>query len=162
MGIPLKLLLVEDSISDAEMAVSRLTQAGYDVNHRRVEDGSQMLLALQAQAWDVIIADYILSGFDSQQALRVLKSSGFDTPFIVLSGAMGEEIAVRAIKSGAYDYVLKNNLIPWLRRSKTHWPTLKCEGNASRLKRRYGKTKPSSETCLKMPHWVIMSLPLTG
>ena len=112
MGNPLKLLLVEDSVRDADLAVSRLTQAGYDVSHQRVEDGSQMQQALQTQAWDVIIADYTLRGFDSQQALQLLKGSGLDIPFIILSGAMGEEIAVRAIKSGAYDYVLKNNLIP--------------------------------------------------
>jgi PAS domain S-box-containing protein len=110
MGIPLKLLIVEDSASDADLTVFKLKKHGYDVVYNRVEDGAHMWQALHEQQWDIVIADHNLPQFDSLRALQVLKDSGLDIPFIIVSGAIGEEIAVQAMKSGAKDYVPKNNL----------------------------------------------------
>jgi PAS domain S-box-containing protein len=111
MGIPLKLLLIEDSPDDADLVVLKLEKSGYDVSYQRVEDGAHMWESLKQQTWDVIISDHNLPQFDSLRALQVLKDSGLDIPFIIVSGAIGEDIAVRAMKSGAQDYVPKDNLM---------------------------------------------------
>ena len=110
MKRPLRLLQVEDFESDAELIVRLLDKAGYDVASRRVEDAEAMRAALAEQVWDVIIADYRLPQFDAPAALAVLHESGLDIPFIVVSGAIGEDVAVRIMRSGAHDYLMKNNL----------------------------------------------------
>ncbi|MEI9478207.1 MAG: PAS domain S-box protein [Deltaproteobacteria bacterium] len=110
MGIPLKLLIIEDSATDVDLVVLKLENNGYDVSSERVEDGPRMWEALQREHWDVIISDHNLPQFDSLRALQVLKDSNLDIPFIIVSGAIGEEVAVRAMRSGAKDYVSKNDL----------------------------------------------------
>jgi two-component sensor histidine kinase len=110
MPEPLRLLHIEDSFTDAALTERSLTRAGYDVLSQRVVDACQMRAALSAQSWDLIIADYRLPGFDAPAALSILKASGLDIPFIVISGAMGEELAVAIMKAGAQDYLLKDDL----------------------------------------------------
>jgi len=109
-GKPLKLLQVEDSETDALLIVRALEGAGYVVGAARVEDAGEMRDALAAQSWDVVVADYQLPGFDAPAALSVLRQSGLDIPFIVVSGAVGEDRAVALMKAGAHDYVMKNSL----------------------------------------------------
>ena len=109
-GRPLKVLQVEDSESDAALIVRQLEMAGHTVRAQRVEDAEQMRRALARESWDVIIADHRLPQFDAPGALRVLRESCLDTPFIVVSGTIGEETAVAMLKSGAHDYLLKGNL----------------------------------------------------
>jgi two-component system cell cycle sensor histidine kinase/response regulator CckA len=106
----LKLLHVEDSGSDACLIIRSLEKAGYEVQSRRVEDAAGMRDALANEAWDVVISDYRLPGFDASHALAILKETGWETPFIVVSGTIGEDMAVQMMKAGAHDYVLKNNL----------------------------------------------------
>jgi PAS domain S-box-containing protein len=101
---------VEDSASDAELIVRLLGQAGYEVHAERVETAAQMRAALEKHAWDAILADYHLPRFDAPAALAVLGDSGLDLPFIVVSGALGEDRAVAMMKAGAHDYLMKNNL----------------------------------------------------
>jgi two-component sensor histidine kinase len=103
-------LQVEDSEDDAALIVRALEKAGYEVHARRVEDAAGMRSALVARSWDVITADYQLPKFDAPSALRVLQESGWDLPFIVVSGRVGEEVAISMMKSGAHDYVIKNSL----------------------------------------------------
>jgi hypothetical protein len=110
MSKPLRLLMIEDSESDADMILRLLMQGGFDVNSQRVEDAEGLRHALNEPAWDVIIADYHLPGFDAPGALRILQECGHDIPCIVVSGMMGEETAVEMMKSGAHDYLTKNNL----------------------------------------------------
>ncbi|MFZ0961253.1 MAG: response regulator [Terriglobia bacterium] len=110
MGKPLRLLQVEDSESDADMILRFLMQAGFEVTSQRVEDAAGLRQALEDAAWDVIIADYHMPGFDAPGALRILQERGCDIPCIVVSGKMGEDIAVKMMKSGAHDYLTKNNL----------------------------------------------------
>lgn len=105
----LRVLQVEDSESDGALIVRHLQKAGYRVESRRVEDASEMQSAL-ADPWDVVIADYHLPQFDGSAALRLLRAQGLDTPFILVSGAIGEELAVALMKSGAQDYIMKGNL----------------------------------------------------
>ncbi len=110
MSEPLRLLHVEDSLSDAAFTERALTKAGYAVHSERVVNARQMRAALARQSWDLIIADYRLPEFDAPGALSVLQETGQDIPFIVVSGAMGEELAVAMMKAGAQDYLLKDDL----------------------------------------------------
>ncbi len=110
MSDALRVLVVEDNESDAALIVRLLERAGYEVRSERVEDADQMRAALERQGWDVIIADYRLPGFDAPGALATLQASGQDIPFIVVSGTIGEQLAVAMMKSGAHDYLMKDNL----------------------------------------------------
>ena len=118
MSKPLKLLLVEDSADDAELLLRELKKGGYDPSHRRVDTAEAMTEALK-EKWDLVIADYIMPGFSGLEALKVLQASGRDYPFIILSGGIGEDIAVEAMKAGANDYIMKGNtarLLPAIER----------------------------------------------
>ena len=110
MSKPLRLLQIEDSESDADLIIRLLMQAGFEVFCQRVEDAESLRHALEDPTWDVIIADYYMPGFDAPGALRMLQECGRDIPCIVVSGKMGEDIAVEMMKSGAHDYLTKNNL----------------------------------------------------
>ncbi|MDR3390527.1 MAG: PAS domain S-box protein [Sulfuriferula sp.] len=106
----LRLLLVEDSVDDAELVVAELTLAGFDVAVTRVESAEEMGLALQSQVWDAIISDYSLPVFSAEAALAMLKAYRLDLPFIVVSGYVGEETAVGLMKAGADDFLTKGQL----------------------------------------------------
>lgn len=106
----IKLLLVEDSADDAEMLLYELRRAGYSVEYERVETADEMVAALHRQAWDIVIADYSLPRFSGEAALQIVQESGVDLPFIMVSGAIGEERAVEVMRAGAHDYVMKGNL----------------------------------------------------
>lgn len=110
MGRPLKILMVEDSESDAALNIRALEAAGYDVSFELVSTAATMRSALGGQAFDLVLSDHSLPQFDSPSALALLQESGRDIPFIVVSGAIGEEMAVRLMKAGAQDYVMKGNL----------------------------------------------------
>jgi two-component system cell cycle sensor histidine kinase/response regulator CckA len=110
MAKDLRVLHVEDSETDAALIVRLLEKAGYQVQVERVEDAPVMRAALGRQAWDVVIADYRLPRFDAPAALRTLREAGLDIPFIVVSGTIGEDLAVAMMKAGAHDYLMKNNL----------------------------------------------------
>jgi hypothetical protein len=106
----LKILQVEDSESDAALLVRHMERAGYRVQARRVEDAAEMRQALEEGQWDVVISDHQMAQFDAPGALLILQESGRDIPFLVVSGAIGEELAAAMMKSGAHDYLLKSNL----------------------------------------------------
>jgi two-component system cell cycle sensor histidine kinase/response regulator CckA len=110
MTIPLRVLLVEDSENDAELLLRELGQAGYDVSSERVETARAMRAALDGQKWDLVIADYSMPRFSAPEALALLKKVGLDLPFIIVSGTVGEEIAVESMKAGAHDYLSKGSL----------------------------------------------------
>jgi two-component sensor histidine kinase len=107
---PLRILQVEDLPSDAALTERALTKAGYTVYSERVATALEMRAALAKQPWDLIVADYRLAEFDAKSALSLLHESGHDIPFIVVSGELGEELAVSMMKAGAQDYLLKRNL----------------------------------------------------
>jgi PAS domain S-box-containing protein len=110
MSEPLRVLQVEDSESDAALILRELKKEGYEVQAKRVEDPGALREALENQEWDVIIADYNLPGFNAPAALKILQEVGCDIPFLVVSGAIGEDVAVEMMKAGAHDYLMKNNL----------------------------------------------------
>jgi two-component system, cell cycle sensor histidine kinase and response regulator CckA len=106
----LRVLLVEHSAPDAELILRALRQAGVETTHERVEDADALRAALSRQTWDVVLSDYYLPGFDAPAALAVVREHGADVPFIVVSGSVGEDTAVAAMKAGATDYLMKDRL----------------------------------------------------
>ncbi|WP_159460240.1 response regulator [Tistlia consotensis] len=110
MAKPLRVLLVEDSPDDAELILRELRRGGLAPSHRTVAAAEAFLGALESQEWDLILCDYTMTGFSGAQALALLRSRGLDIPFIFVSGTIGEETAVAAMRAGAQDYVVKDNL----------------------------------------------------
>jgi len=116
---PLKLLCVDDCEEDVDLIVETLRRGGYAPIHERVCTAETMIAALERQAWDMVISDYSMPQFDGLAALAVVTGRGLDVPFILVSGAVGEETAVFAMKSGAHDYMMKHDigrLVPVVRR----------------------------------------------
>jgi two-component system cell cycle sensor histidine kinase/response regulator CckA len=106
----LRVLIVEDSPEDAVLIVRELSGGGFEVASERVETAFAMQAAVEGRKWDLIISDYSIPGFGGQAALAYYQQKGLDIPFIMVSGVMGEALAVEMIKSGAHNYVMKNQL----------------------------------------------------
>ena len=119
MGTHLRILLIEDSEDDARLVLREIQRSGYELEFERVETAEAMRAGLARQAWDLIICDFSLPRFSAPNALELLKKSGLDLPFIIVSGTIGEESAVNALKAGAHDFIIKGNfarLIPAIER----------------------------------------------
>jgi signal transduction histidine kinase len=110
MGIPLHVLLVEDSPDDADLTLRALVGGGYEPVFERVDTGEAMGAALDRGAWDVVISDYSMPRFSAPAALALLQRRGVDLPFIIISGTVGDEVAVTAMKAGAHDFIVKGKL----------------------------------------------------
>src|SRR5262249_14817766 len=110
MSRPLRILYLEDDIADAELARDTLELDGFVCDVTRVETESDFRAGLQQGGFDVILADYALPSFDGLSALKIPLQQRPDLPFIFVSGTMGEEVAIEALKIGATDYVLKTRL----------------------------------------------------
>jgi signal transduction histidine kinase len=111
MSRELSVLIVEDSENDAALLVRQLERNGeYEIYHERVETAEGMRKALRQRSWDVVLSDYKMPQFSAPLALNLLKESELDIPFIVVSGSIGEDVAVAAMKAGSHDYVMKDNL----------------------------------------------------
>jgi len=106
----LRALLVEDSADDAALLIRELSRGGFDVEARRVESFDELQQALAAGPWDVVFGDYSMPRFRGTVALEIVRNAGLDVPFIFVSGTMGEDLAVEAMRAGANDYVIKGNL----------------------------------------------------
>jgi len=111
MHIPLRVLLIEDSQDDALLLLHELRRCEYDPVFERVDTPASMQAALEGQTWDVIIADYSLPRFSAMDALALCKERAIDAPFIIVSGTIGDEKAVAAMKAGAHDFLTKGNLV---------------------------------------------------
>jgi PAS domain S-box-containing protein len=151
---PLHVLLVEDNADDAFLLERHLQRAGYAPIVQRVETAEAMHSALQASGdWEVILADYHLPNFSAPAALALLKSTGRDIPFIMMSGAVDEDTAVSAMRAGAHDYIAKQNLtrlVPAIERE-----VKEAEGR---------RLKASAETALRFSeerfHRLVEAMPL--
>jgi two-component system cell cycle sensor histidine kinase/response regulator CckA len=106
----LRVLLVEDSATDAKLVLQELRRTGRVVQFERIETGNAMREALDRRPWDLVISDWSMPGFSAPAALAILKEKQLDLPFIIVSGTVGEESAVEAMRAGARDYVLKDRL----------------------------------------------------
>ena len=108
---PLRVLLVEDSLTDAKLVVQALRRTGRTVEFERVETAPAMHEALRRAEWDLVISDWSMPHFSATAALAALKETELDLPFIIVSGTVGEDSAVDAMRAGAHDYVLKDKLV---------------------------------------------------
>lgn len=106
----LRVLAIEDNPDDAELSVLQLESNGYDVQYVRVDTAVDLRAALAQGTWDVILADYSMPQFNAREALAIVQETGKDIPFIIVSGSIGDEIAVAAMHAGSHDYLLKGNL----------------------------------------------------
>ena len=110
MGARVRVLIVEDSDDDALLLLWELKRGGFEPVHARVDTRDGMVGALGREQWDLIVSDYAMPHFSGLGALTIARSAGNDIPFIVVSGAIGEDVAVEVMKAGANDYVMKRNL----------------------------------------------------
>ncbi len=106
----IRVLLIEDSEDDAVMTLRALRKASHSIEHQRVETREAMQAALHDSTWDIIISDFSMPYFSGTAAFDTLLQTGLDLPFIMVSGTLGEENAVAAMKLGVHDYVMKDNL----------------------------------------------------
>jgi signal transduction histidine kinase len=107
---PIKILAVEDSENDFRLAMRLLRKAGFAPEGQRVQDLPALRQALREGPWDAMISDFSMPGFSGLEALAEFRSTGMDIPFIFVSGTIGEEMAVAAMRAGANDYVMKDNM----------------------------------------------------
>ena len=135
---PLKVLIVEDSEHDAALLLRELQKAGYSVVHRRVETADEMTDALESEHWDVVLSDYVLPSFSGLDAIRVVRRKDANLPLIIISGQIGEDTAVEAMKAGAQDYIIKGNL-------KRLGPAIERELNEAENRRQLKKAEDEVE-----------------
>ena len=135
----LRVLIIEDSEDDAELLAIELKRGGYQVVHQRVDTKAKMQAALEISSWDIILADYSMPKFNAIAALEFLKQLQLDLPFVIVSGKIGKDIAVSAMRAGAHDYFKKSDLsclIPAVERELKE-AILREEGRTAREKLRY-------------------------
>jgi diguanylate cyclase (GGDEF)-like protein len=108
-GRPLRVLILEDRPEDAELVLHELRRAGFELNWRRVDDEAGFKANLDPEL-DLVLADYHQPQFNAMRALKIMQEAGLDIPFVIVSGAIGEDLAVAAVRQGAMDYVLKDRL----------------------------------------------------
>src|SRR4051812_13023355 len=107
----IRVLLIEDSATDALIIERELQRAGIDASFHRVEREDELARALATERFDIALCDWTLPGFSGDAALRCVARSELDLPFVIVSGVIGEERAVEAMRAGARDYVPKDNLL---------------------------------------------------
>jgi DNA-binding NtrC family response regulator len=110
MGAPIRVLVVEDSEDDTTLLMRELRRSGYEPIYIRVDTPDTMKSALHQDEWDIVISDYYMPGFSGLDAFHVLRDSSLDIPFIIVSGKIGEDTAVEAMRAGVQDYIMKDNL----------------------------------------------------
>ncbi len=110
MDTPLRVLIIDDSADDAELMVRALDEGGFHTRWQRVETEAGLRAALAGPAWDLVLADYTLPRLSGPRALQLVQEHGVETPFLVVSGTVGEETAAAMMRAGACDYVMKKNL----------------------------------------------------
>lgn len=109
MTRPLRVLMIDDSQDEAELVLRELRRAGFAPVWRRVDDAASLTAALD-EPWEIVLCDYSMPGFGPLQALSIVRARGLDLPFILVSGTVGEEAAVEAMRAGVHDFVLKDRL----------------------------------------------------
>lgn len=110
MGIPLRILIVDDSSTDAELVLQEMSSGGFEPSFSRVDTEAELGAALDNNEWDIIVVDNGIPQFSGLEALRLAREKNPDIPLIMLSSKAGEVAAVEAMKAGAHDYILKDNL----------------------------------------------------
>ena len=117
--VSLRLLMIEDNPDDEALILRAIRKGGFNVEHVRVDNPDDLFTVLKNREWDIVLSDYQMPEFNGLAALKIVKQRSKDLPFIVVSGTIGEEVAVEAMRSGAQDYLMKDNLtrlVPAIRR----------------------------------------------
>jgi DNA-binding NtrC family response regulator len=151
MKTKLHLLIVEDLPDDAVLMQRELEQAGYEVTSERVENEGALRAALAQGGWHAVLCDYTLPQFSGKRALIIVRSIDPDLPFIYVSGTIGEDVAVEAMKSGAQDYVMKNNL-------QRLAPAVERELREAQLRREHRKLQADRERLIKELQAALMDV----
>jgi two-component system, cell cycle sensor histidine kinase and response regulator CckA len=153
----LRVLVVEDSASDAKLLIHELRRAIESVEFERVEDADGMRAALQGQSWDAVTSDWSMPSFSGLSALALVKELALDIPFLIVSGTIGEEVAVAAMHAGAHDYLIKGHLarlVPAIEReireAKVRAARRVAEGELAKAAQRYRALFDNSP----LPTWV--------
>lgn len=110
MSTPLRVLVVEDNEDDCDLLLRELKRGNYAASAERVDTPEALCEAFDRREWDIVFADYTMPRFSGTKALSLIRSRGSEVPFIFVSGTIGEETAVAAIKAGAQDYIMKGSL----------------------------------------------------
>src|SRR5688572_13517092 len=127
MASLLRVLIIDDSSDDRDLLIRQLRRDGYDLSAERTETIDGLKAALDAQYWDIVLCDYAMPTFSGLDALATVQERRPDLPFIFVSGVMGEDVAVAAMKAGAQDYITKNSLKRL--RSEEHTSELQSQSN---------------------------------
>jgi two-component system cell cycle sensor histidine kinase/response regulator CckA len=106
----LRVLLLEDQEDDSVLLLRELASQGFVVSHVRVDSADGLRAALAEGGWDVVVSDFSMPQFTALDALRIVRATGSDVPFLIVSGTIGEEVAVEALKAGAHDFLVKGRL----------------------------------------------------
>jgi len=153
MSDKLHILILEDVASDAELMEDELTQAGFIFDAKRVAGRAAFIKELEEFSPDLILADYSLPGFGGMAALKIVVDKSIDVPFIFVSGALGEELAIELLKKGATDYVLKNKLsrlVPSVKRALNELAERNERKKAENELRLKSKSLAEANTALKV------------
>jgi PAS domain S-box-containing protein len=153
MGKPLQVLIVEDSEDDMLVLLHLLEQNNYELNYRRVETAADMSAALKQSSWDVILCDYVIPGFGAPKALSVLKQTGLDIPFIIVSGTISEETVVPILKAGAHDFILKDRMARLI-------PAIEREMREASIRQKQRETEAELEKVLQKLNFHVENSPV--
>ncbi|OGS01572.1 MAG: hypothetical protein A3G41_06220, partial [Elusimicrobia bacterium RIFCSPLOWO2_12_FULL_59_9] len=143
MGKPIRVLVIEDSEDDTLLLVRKLHEEGFAPTHRRVDTLDALGAALNEEAWDIIISDHSMPHFSAIHALQLLKEKSMDLPVIIVSGTIEPGAAVAAMKAGASDYIMKNDLTRLI-------PAVERELREARLRREAKRTEEQFRQAQKM------------
>ena len=161
MDRPIKVLLVEDSVADAEINILSLQSNGLQVQARRVETELEYLLALRDDP-DIVLSDHSMSSFDAQRALKILREQGRDIPFIVVSGRIGEAAAVDLVKAGADDYVRKDSLARLATAVRRELASVEGRRQARRTAEKLQRHEPNHDALLQNLPGMVYRLHIDG
>jgi Signal transduction histidine kinase len=106
----INVLIIEDSKASLNFEVAQLKKSGFNVNYEQVQNAEELIKSLNTEKWDIILSDHVMPQFSSIEALHILNESKLDIPFIIVSGEIGEEVAVKAMRAGCRDYIMKDKL----------------------------------------------------
>ncbi len=159
---PIRVLLVEDSEYDAELIIKEL-KASWDVFYERVCTPEEMTQKLYAHDWDIILADYQMPRFSGPAALELLKKTGLDIPLIIVSGTVGEEIAVDALRAGAQDFIVKGHFIRLIPAVKRELSERVARQELRQVERQFRQSEERYRTLIEgLTQFAILIIDATG
>ena len=152
----IRILIIEDSERDTKLMVHELRKSFDALEHKRIETAESLIRELREGHWDLILSDYSMPSFTGLDALNILEKSGLDIPFILISGTIGENIAVEVMKAGARDYIMKDHLerlVPAIKREMEEAESRKEQKNAEAALIKSEKALKRAQHVAKIGSW---------